>query len=255
VEMLTTKGPVRIAEIWFDDDLRTAGADIVRFRNRSTPVEEGRCLEWHTLIVDLTQEAAVIETEIKSDTRYAIRRAAAKDELTYNYHDQPGDDAMESFLGFYNEFARATGLPAVKLAHLGLMRDTRKLILTNVKTADGEDLVWHSYLCGSNQVRLLHSASLFRTVDNSKYRQRVGRANRYHHWRDFLKLKEAGFRTYDFGGWYAGSDDPDKVRINRFKEEFGGTVVPTYYGEVALTMLGKAALKLKRAWDKGVSHG
>jgi hypothetical protein len=253
--MLTTKGPVRIAEIWFDDDLRAAGADIVRFRNRSTPVEEGQCLEWYTLIVDLAQEMGAIEAKIKSDTRYAIRRAGTKDKLTYNYHDQPVDDAMEAFLAFYNEFAGATGLPEIKLAHLDSIRDTKKLILTNVQTADGEDLVWHSYLCGRDRVRLLHSASLFRTVDNSAYRQRVGRANRYHHWLDFLKLKEAGFQIYDFGGWYAGSDDSDKVRINRFKEEFGGTVVSTYYGEVALTMLGKVALKLKRSWDKGVSHG
>ena len=179
--MLTTKGPVRIAEIWFDDDLRAAGADIVRFRNRSTPV---RTVAAGVVHVDCESGAGAlaIEAKIKPDTRYAIRRAAAKDELTYNYHDQPGDNVLESFPAVLHEFAHATGLPAIKLAHLVLMRDTRKLILTTVQTADGEDLVWHSYLSGSDRVRLLYSASLFRTVDNSTYRQRVGRANRYHHW-------------------------------------------------------------------------
>ncbi len=252
--MLTTKGPVRIAEIWFDDDFEAARADIVRFRNRSTPPEEGHCVEWYTLIVDLAQEVAAIEAKIKSDARYAIRRAAAKDQLIYNYHEQPVDEVIEAFLAFYRQFAGATGLPDINLAHLRLMRDTRKLILTNVQTAGGEDLVWHSYLCGKDRVRLLHSASLFRTADNSAYRQLVGRANRYHHWVDFLKFKEAGFRSYDFGGWYSGTDDPDKLRINRFKEEFGGTVAPTYYGEVALTLLGKVALKLKSSWGKRISH-
>ena len=169
--MLTTKGPVRIAEIWFDDDFEAARADIVRFRNRSTPPEEGHCVEWYTLIVDLAQEVAAIEAKIKSDARYAIRRAAAKDQLIYNYHEQPVDEVIEAFLAFYRQFAGATGLPDINLAHLRLMRDTRKLILTNVQTAGGEDLVWHSYLCGKDRVRLLHSASLFRTADNSAYRQ------------------------------------------------------------------------------------
>jgi hypothetical protein len=252
--MLTTKGPVRIAEIWFDDDFGADRADIVRFRNRSTPLEEGHCVEWCTLIVDLTEEVASIEAKIKSDARYAIRRAASKDNLVYNYHDHPVDGVMQTFLAFYRQFAGATGLPDISLAHLRLLRGSKKLMLTNVQTAGGEDLVWHSYLCGKDRVRLLHSASLFRAANSSAYRQLVGRANRYHHWFDFLKLKEAGFRTYDFGGWYAGTDDSDKLRINRFKEEFGGTVVPTYYGEVGLTLLGKVALKLKSSWGKSVSH-
>jgi hypothetical protein len=252
--MLTTKGPVRIAEIWFDDDYGAARADIVRFRNRSTPPEEGHCVEWNTLIVDLAQEVVEIEAKIKSDARYAIRRAAAKDNLIYKYHDQPVDEAMETFLAFYRQFAGATGLPSISAAHLRLLRESKQLILTTVQTPSGEDLVWHSYLCGKDRVRLLHSASLFRTADNSGYRQLVGRANRYHHWIDFMKFKEAGFRTYDFGGWYAGTEDSDKLRINRFKEEFGGTVVPTYYGEVALTLLGKVALKLKSGWGKSVTH-
>ena len=75
--------------------------------------------------------------------------------------------------------------------------------------------------------RLVHSASWFRAAD--KAQQAVNsRANRYLHWMDMLRLRELGFASYDLGGWYSGQEDVEKLNINRFKEGFGGRVVPQY---------------------------
>lgn len=37
-----------------------------------------------------------------------------------------------------------------------------------------------------------------------------------------MHCKQQGRLSYDFGGWYEGSSDQQKLLINRFKEEFGG---------------------------------
>lgn len=66
-------------------------------------------------------------------------------------------------------------------------------------------------------------------------RNLIGRANRFHHWQDMLRFKQAGIRVYDFGGWYQGTTDTEKLGINRFKAEFGGTVVTNYNCKLLLT--------------------
>jgi hypothetical protein len=66
------------------------------------------------------------------------------------------------------------------------------------------------------------------------------------HYKDMLAFKAAGVRLYDFGGWYAGDTDTDLLRINKFKEEFGGNVELRYNCERGVTLLGKCALTIKR---------
>jgi len=59
-----------------------------------------------------------------------------------------------------------------------------------------------------------------------------------------LVFKAAGVRRYDFGGWYAGSADIERLHINRFKEGFGGHVIGYFTCELGVTLLGKSVLKL-----------
>ncbi len=60
-----------------------------------------------------------------------------------------------------------------------------------------------------------------------------------------LLFKRQGLACYDFGGWYAGTDDPIKLGINKFKEEFGGEKVHQYNCEKGVTLKGKLALAIK----------
>jgi hypothetical protein len=50
-------------------------------------------------------------------------------------------------------------------------------------------------------------------------------------------FRDAGATLYDFGGWCAGQDHEDFLRVNRFKEGFGGTVRQEAEGVRALTFL------------------
>ena len=58
-------------------------------------------------------------------------------------------------------------------------------------------------------------------------------------------LKSAGISTYDFGGWYDGTTDQERLSINKFKEQFGGQVVKNYICEQALTLKGALFLRLR----------
>lgn len=65
-------------------------------------------------------------------------------------------------------------------------------------------------------------------------------------WRDFHSLCLDLSRDEDFGGWYAGREDTDKLRVNRFKESFGGEAVYEYNADRANTWKGAAALAARR---------
>jgi lipid II:glycine glycyltransferase (peptidoglycan interpeptide bridge formation enzyme) len=93
---------------------------------------------------------------------------------------------------------------------------------------------------------LFYSASLFRKVDSSTVRNKIGRANRYLHWQDMQRFKSEGISTYDFGGWYQGESDQQRLSINKFKEEFGGQIVKNYICERALTSKAKIFLRVRR---------
>ena len=91
----------------------------------------------------------------------------------------------------------------------------------------------------------MHSASFFRLGDPGEAAL-VSRANRLHHWADIQRFREEGLAIYDFGGWYTGREDSEKLRVNRFKESFGGQAVHEYSADRANTWKGVAALGARR---------
>jgi hypothetical protein len=109
--------------------------------------------------------------------------------------------------------------------------------------------VWHCYVKAGRWVRLVHSASLFRAAAEKAQQNLTSRANRYLHWLDMFRFGESGIDTYDFGGWYSGQEDQEKLRINQFKEGFGGTVASQYNGDRGITLKGILALRLRHASD------
>ena len=76
--------------------------------------------------------------------------------------------------------------------------------------------------------------------------EQIGRANRFQHWQDIQRFKAEGVSIYDFGGWYEGDRDQERLRINKFKEEFGGEIVKNYICERALTAKAKVFLRVRR---------
>lgn len=237
-------GPLRTADIWFDESL-SCPVDIVHFRHVDRPIAGTRCTAEYTLDIDLTADSDALVGAIKERTRTAIHRAK-RDEVVTNFWRTPGDTVLQELCIFYNRFAQQKRLPSINQAQLRTLLQSGLLSISNAVAPSGEVLVWHSYVCAHQRARLLHTASLFRNCCSSTQRNAIGRANRYLIFKDMLALKSIGLRVYDFGGWYQGSENIELLRINRFKQEFGGKVKIGYNCELALTPLGKWAVMLKR---------
>ena len=62
-----------------------------------------------------------------------------------------------------------------------------------------------------------------------------------------LRFRDEGFSIYDLGGWYQGKDSQDQLRINCFKERFGGELVLQYNCDEPITRKGEFALWMRAA--------
>jgi hypothetical protein len=241
-----SKKLIRIAEAWSGETPDNARVDLLRLFQQPAPIDGMFCREFYTILLDLSEEPEVLLSKMKKGTRYEIKRARAKDNLIYEYLNAQHPDVFGEFCAYYDELALQKGQPAIDRRWLSLMAETENLIVSRVREAAGETLIWHVYYRSEDRITLLHSASLFRNSRSSAYRNMVGRANRFHHWQDILRFKAVGDSLYDFGGWYQGDEDQQRLRINRFKEEFGGEIVKNYICERGLTIKGKLFLRLRQ---------
>lgn len=235
----TSRG-LTIAETWFDEPLPGADqADIIRYRQALTPLGPNPS-DFYTLISDLTQSEEALLDRIQKDGRYKIRRAEERDGFALEVWDRADPAFMSDFVAFYNGFAAQKGLQALDGGHLRLLAGDGRLDLARVRSAEGDAIVYHAHYTHLGRARLLHSASQFRGSDDSNFRNLVGRANRWLHWKGLQRFKAGGHTCYDWGGWYEGQEDKERLGINQFKESFGGEVQRTYNGELLLTTRAKA---------------
>jgi hypothetical protein len=233
----------RFGDIYFGEESVVPGdVDVVRHFHRSTPLPGVPCSSMQTIVIELAPDPEVLLAAVSKNTRYEIRRGGDKDGLEYEVVEGTAE-AVDEFAAYYAQFAALKGLPPLSTDYLHALARARALDLSVVRQ-EGEVLVWHAYHRGRERVRLLHSVSLYRTTEDSARRNLVGRANRYQHWRDICRFRADAIALYDFGGWYEGAKDQEKVRINAFKEEFGGIIVPTFSGQHAVTVKGQLVLAL-----------
>jgi len=235
---------VRIAEVWFAA-APLPHADLLVARQWREPAWSGHAQPKHTLIVDLAQDEALRLAACSKDTQYQIRRASTKDRLESEFLNAPGPARRAAFADFYDAFAALKELPPCDRGHLRALDEAGGLALS-AATQDGQTLVWHSYVVAGTRARLLHSASRHRASADSAFRALTGRANRWLHWRDMALLAQAGCREYDFGGWYAGHSEEARLKINAFKQEFGGTPRCEHDGMAALSWRGRLYLAVRQ---------
>lgn len=234
-----------IVDLWFDEELPAGfSPDIIRYHQALTPRVEGAS-DFFTLVTDLSQDPDALMARLQKESRYEVRRAQEKDALVMKVWD--GDKGfLDAFVDFYQGFAAQKGLMKLDVHHLDLMRSAGRLDISRAESVDGGPLVYHAYYKHADRVRLLHSASRFRSSGDSGFRALAGRANRWLHWQDFLRFKAEGRLWYDWGGWYEGREDPDRLRINQFKESFGGEVLRTYDGEALLSRKARLFVRIAR---------
>jgi hypothetical protein len=178
------KKSVRIAECWSDEEPLTQGVDLVRLYQQSEPTPGMVCRDFYTVMIDLRRDLKDVLRAMKRDTRYDIRRAATSDALLQRIFRAPEQPIIDEFSEYYDRFAAQKRLPRLNRWWLSLLSEAGALAFSRVSEANGGVLVWHAYHCTNHRATLLYSASLFRNLNDSTRRNRVGRANRFHHWKD-----------------------------------------------------------------------
>lgn len=233
-------------DLWFDEPRSSEDADLLLFYHWSQPVNPSAAADVYSLEIDLTQSEADILKGFTSSTRNQINRAA-KDGLGFESWKNPPAEIIQQFSAFYAEFARERHLDSGALSTDWMERYAEQdaILLTRAVAPDQKVLVWHSYYRNPQWVRQLQSISLFSGSDDKDLRNAVGRANRYLHWMDILECRRLGIRHFDFGGFYHGESDEKLLRVNAFKQEFGGVQTHRYHSILAVSWKGKSLLKAR----------
>lgn len=152
--------------------------------------------DFSTIHIDLKQEEDLIFKNFSKSVKYEVKRAI-KEDVNFSFFEK--ENNIQNYLNYYNEFAQAKGLCLIALKELKYYWDD--LTITQVKDNQNNILSIHSYLTDKklNRVRLFHSISLFRIIDNID-KNFIGRANRFLHWQDIIYFKDNGYKIYDMGG-------------------------------------------------------
>jgi hypothetical protein len=127
------------------------------------------------------------------------------------------------------------------------------LDISSAKDANGNVLVYHAYYRDSRRASQLELPSLYRSFTDSARRNFCGRANRYLTWKNVLRYRALGLKSFDFGGWHLGGD-PDLLNINEFKRGFGGKIVREYQCEQFLTLKGRIVLGVATLLERAKAH-
>ena len=230
-------------EVWFDNEPDDAqSVDWILYHQRSHSVSGAKWKYFYTSIIDLTQSCQQLLAQLNQDTAYKIRRSRDRDKILCERCDPRNPAVMNRFEQMYNQFAAMKGLYPLDRARLESLAAAGVLDLSVAKDPQGNALVYHANYRDSCRATELYLPSLYRQLSDSAARNAIGRANRYLIWSDLLRYKEQGLKYFDFGGWYPGTTDQARLKINDFKRGFGGQVVREYECERILTLKGWVVL-------------
>jgi hypothetical protein len=237
----------RVATVYFEEEPRAVDADIVHYIQRALPVPGSYHTVFCTIVLNLGREPDALLAAMHRNTRNEIRHGMRKGLRHFAWRNDV--TVLERACDFYDRFAALKGLPPADREYLRLLAQAGQLDVSVVRDGD-RDLVWHAYCRTQERALNLISASLFMAHDDASERALVGIANRYHTWMDILMYRHAGISIFDQGGWYDGTTDQEKLRINNFKERFGGTVVRNFDCYRAITRRGALMLRTRGLLDR-----
>lgn len=227
--------------VFYDEETPRTGADIVRYRHRPNAPEGIVCSPQSTLLVDLSRPEEDLLAGAKKDLRYEIRRAG-RDGVTCAVADARYPAVRRQVCAFGAEWAQQRGRDMPDADWYELLGEAGMLDLSSAAGPDGGVLVWHVHYVAARHARLVAMYTHRLGMEQASLRQLVGRANRLLHWENIVRFRGAGLAVYDFGGWYDGTDDEALLKVNAYKEEFGGARAVQFNAEQALTVRGRVAM-------------
>jgi hypothetical protein len=203
-----------------------------------------------TLVLDLERSESSILGAMKPETRRQIRQMERSQAYVTDIIPNPSGALIDEFCTFYDTFARLKGVEGVHPEEIYAIARQQRLVLGCARDEGGRAVVWHAYYRGATRAVQLCSASHFRNAASPSERATVGKANRWLHWQEVLYFRRTEIAMFDFGGWYAGSSDQALLRINKFKEEFGGSILHEWNSRLGCSAKGKAFVATRRWHDR-----
>jgi lipid II:glycine glycyltransferase (peptidoglycan interpeptide bridge formation enzyme) len=250
------KKNVNILEVWYNlQENPEKMIDIIKYRFVPKVYDKVFFLEnLFTILIDLKNDKDELFGQIGKNTRYKINRAKDRDDIectTFLQVNEKNDEKLRRYIDYFNEFTATKRRSSIDYPDLEPFYNAGTLCLRYAASRDGSMIyTMHAYVVSDGRARLHQSSSHFRNSDDSEFRNFIGRANRYLHWDDILYFKNMGLEYYDFGGWYGGQSDMEKLAINQFKESFGGEKQQEFTYIVPLTLRGRVAVFLQRLVKK-----
>ena len=249
------KFSVRFTGIWFCEypqDIYPK-ADILIYHDQKN--KQDICSKVYTyedqcsLISDLTLPEEELFSQNSKNGRNEIRRAKSDSVEIKHYSSKDILDKNEILNSFVNDYFKL--LKEKKIANAYNAEAVKNYIKTghfwlSYATDNDSFTLWHGYIADKKNVKLLYSASNFRSAEIN--RNSSGRINRLLHWQDMLFFKDAGVESYDWGG--VGNNFEFKSGISKFKKSFGGTPVRYHTLILANSLKGKLAIKLLKRLKK-----
>lgn len=236
---------IRIADLYFDEPKpRLEKVDIFRHNQAAAPVRGASCVSFPTIVIDLAPPVDQLLASMKRDCREKIRRAEREERkgyLQYEYCNNCDQAWVERFADHFDRCAAVKTLPKASRSRLAILAQNQALDISFVLDFRGEILAASCAVLTPKRTRGLYAAASFRLTSDPTKRSLIGRANRYLMWRDILRFKEAGANLFDFGGYYTGNTDTEKLNINSFKTGFGGEVRTEFNCEECVTLKGAIA--------------
>jgi hypothetical protein len=244
------KNFVTRGEVWFSATSPPPRADVVEYYHVPEPVAGCRSVDFYTILFDLTAPEETLFSAVRPEARRQIRRCGESGEVAYESWFPADREPLKRFFAAYDELASQKHLPALDRDLMRAYAAAGVLDISLARKRDGAALAWHANLRTEQRARQLHSVAFFR--DDKAERNLVGRAHRWQTWEDIKRFKGAGIPVFDLGGWYQGSTDAELLKVNAFKEEFGGTVARQYICEKAMTLRGRLYLAARNAAGAGI---
>ncbi|WP_290799256.1 hypothetical protein [Flavihumibacter sp. UBA7668] len=167
----------------------------------------------YTVELDLTKSKEKILEDFSRTVKAQVRKSEEDGVICYF------DTDISKFVQFFNEFAVSKVLSPETNERIASFGEALRISYAEL---DGQILAAHTYVFDPEQkiVRQMHSAS--KRFDENFDRNKIGRANKYLHYRDMLAFKDEGIEAYDFGGYTPVNSKEVIESLLQFKLDFGG---------------------------------
>ncbi len=239
---IKVKGKKNITEqIWFEsfNDIKEikSKADRVFVHANVLPLVKQAMLQ-HTQITDLSFDIVDLLNSFNATVRNEIRRAEREGTVCKFFTSEGlknNKNLLDNFQKMYKEMYLQKNLDRTLPINEICSYIANDCFLLTVAYIEEKPCVYHSYIIGERNARLLHSCSEFRVEDNAT-KNAIGRSNKLLHLMDMEYLKSHDVRTYDWGG-IANPEQPNG--IDKFKMSFSGEIKSYYNINLNISLKAK----------------